>query len=82
VAPWRDGGRAGRGATTQGGALCTIGRQCLGGGLLLAGRLGARLLGVGSWEREVQCKCSADGGLAARAYGLAGGMRPVGWPRG
>jgi hypothetical protein len=49
-------------------------------GLLLAGHLGARLLGVGSWEREVQCKCSADSGSVARGCGLAGGMRPAGWP--
>jgi hypothetical protein len=80
VAPWRDGGRAGRGATAQGGASCALGRRRLGGGLLLAGRLGATLLGVGSWEREVQCKCSVDGGSAARGYGLASGTQAAGWP--
>jgi hypothetical protein len=47
-----------------------------------AGRLGARLLGAGSREHEVQCKCSADGGSATRGCGLAGGMRPAGWPGG
>jgi hypothetical protein len=82
VAPWRDDGRAGKGAAVQGGAPCALGRQRLDGTLLPTGHLGARLLGAGSREREVQCKCSADGGLAARGYGLAGRMRPTGWPEG
>jgi hypothetical protein len=54
--------------------------QRLGGGLLLSGCLGATLLGVGSWQREVQCKCSVDGGSAAQGYGLASGTRAAGWP--
>jgi hypothetical protein len=82
VAPWRDGDQAGRGAAAQGGAPCALRRQRLDGTLLPAGRLGAMLLGAGSREREVQCKCSTDGGLGARGCGLAGGMRPTGWPEG